>query len=78
MPEYNTQRRDVVLTLPRHGGFFGLPDLRRDSCFRHDQSGFESKRIFQAKLRPFKKAYLSNGLHFVHVEVFNRDGNSLA
>jgi len=74
------QRRDAALTLPRHGGLIGVPDLCRESCFRHDQSVFESQRAFQPKLCPLKKAYdlLSNGPHLVHVEVFKRDGNSLA
>jgi len=43
---------------------------------RHGQSGFESQKIFQPNLYPRIDAYclLSNGPHFVHLEVFNRDG----
>jgi len=42
--------------------------------------GFKLLRDFQPNLCPLKKPYrlLKNGPHFVHVEVFNRDGNSLA
>jgi len=43
---------------------------------RHDQSGFESQKAFQPRLCPLIKSYylLSNGLQFVHVEVFSREG----
>jgi hypothetical protein len=43
---------------------------------RHDQSRFESQKVFQAKLCPLIKAYclLSIGPEFVHVDVFKRGG----
>ena len=49
------------------------------SLTRHDQSGLEPQKAFQPMLCTLIKTYclLSNGPHFVHIEVFNHDGNLL-
>ena len=74
MPGYNTQRRGTVCTVLRHCNFTWVPDFRRESNTRHNQSGFEPHKAFQAKLYPLIKTYclLSNGPQFV--QVYKREG----
>jgi len=68
-------------TPPRHSGFTQVPDFRRKSDVRRDQSGFASQEAFESKLLPPPtEAYclLSNGPQFAHVEVFNSDGKLIS
>jgi hypothetical protein len=79
MPGYNTQRWDAARTSPRHGDFTKVTDFRREPKLRYGQSGYESQKNVQPKLCLLLKVHslLSIGPHFVHVEVSDRDGNSL-
>ena len=75
MSGYNTQRRGTGRSLPRHGGNTWVSKFHRDLTI-----WVRMQESLAAKVIPPDTAYflLNNGSHLTHVEVFNRDGKSLA